>query len=280
MVTNKILRAKNRNIDFQLCLDGSSIMLRSFVVHCFLYLCSFHKEDQKNFKKQQKIKKREKNSHHILENGGSRQTKLRCQQNNLCLLLYILLETFFWGNSLSLPPLSLYVFPQPSSKHHPSLSRSLAPIFLCEGEPQSKKKNQNKKKKQSKKVTISPFPSPFSSLRKEKTNKQTSASTHTKSLNKSRQHQQYQRANKHTHKKDDVEHQAVHGNDSEPNKRVGLRQIQNSSAYPRKRSPSATVGLYGDDGDDERGSHNNNSSTVAVDWHGGGCERGNNKRGF
>lgn len=176
VVTNKILRAKNRNIDFQLCLDGSSIMLRSFVVHCFLYLCSFHKEDQKNFKKQQKIKKREKNSHHILENGGSRQTKLRCQQNNLCLLLYILLETFFWGNSLSLPPLSLYVFPQPSSKHHPSLSRSLAPIFLCEGEPQSKKKNQNKKKTIKKSNNIAfPFPFLFSTQGK---NKQTNVSFH------------------------------------------------------------------------------------------------------
>lgn len=152
MVTNKILRAKNRNIDFQLCLDGSSIMLRSFVVHCFLYLCSFHKEDQKNFKKQQKIKKREKNSHHILENGGSRQTKLRCQQNNLCLLLYILLETFFWGNSLSLSPLFHCTF---SLNRHPNTiphSVALSPLFFCaKANLNQKKKIKTKKKNNQKK---------------------------------------------------------------------------------------------------------------------------------
>lgn len=249
----------------------------SFTVFCIYAL--FTKKIKRILKSNKKLKKEKKT--HIISLKTEVVGRPNCAANKT---IFVCFYTFCWrlffGAILSLSPLFHCTF---SLNRHPNTiphSVALSPLFFCAKANLNQKKKIKTKKKQSKKVTISPFPSPFSSLRKEKTNKQTSASTHTKSLNKSRQHQQYQRANKHTHKKDDVEHQAVHGNDSEPNKRVGLRQIQNSSAYPRKRSPSATVGLYGDDGDDERGSHNNNSSTVAVDWHGGGCERGNNKRGF
>lgn len=151
VVTNKILRAKNRNIDFQLCLDGSSIMLRSFVVHCFLYLCSFHKEDQKNFKKQRKIKKREKT--HIISLKTEVVGRPNCAANKT---IFVCFYTFCWrlffGAILSLSPLFHCTF---SLNRHPNTiphSVALSPLFFCaKANLNQKKKIKTKKKNNQKK---------------------------------------------------------------------------------------------------------------------------------